>query len=116
MLLLLLFVRAVTLMALNLASLNVRGLRDLSKCAHLLGEHLNLCMNVAVVQETHFTCTEDCWVLEGNIVVCSVFSSRWISIMYHNYQVVVQMNRKIRGIHDRAVDPAGLPCFLLSMS
>ena len=46
-------------MALNLASLNGRGLRDSSKCARLLGELRNLCVDVAAVQETHFTCGAD---------------------------------------------------------
>ena len=46
-------------MTLNVASLNMRGLRDPSKCAHLLGELSNICVNVAAVQETHFTCTGD---------------------------------------------------------
>ena len=35
---------------------------------------------------------------------------RWISMMYHNPQAVVQ------GIRDRAFGPAGLPCLLFSMS
>ena len=50
-------------MALNLASLNVRGLRDSSKCARLLGELRNLCVDVTAVQETQFTCGADvgCW-------------------------------------------------------
>ena len=34
-------------MALNLASLNVRGQRDSSKCTRLLGEHKNLRVDVA---------------------------------------------------------------------
>ena len=38
-------------------------------CVRLLGELSNLCMTVVAVQETHFTCTEDCQVLEGNFVV-----------------------------------------------
>ena len=62
-------------MTLNVASLNMRGLRDPSKCAHLLGELLNLCVNVAAVQETHFTCTEDCRVLESDLVVFSALGS-----------------------------------------
>ena len=44
-------------MALNVASLNVRGLRDSSKCAHLLGELKNLGVDACMqMQETHFTC------------------------------------------------------------
>ena len=57
-------------MTLNVASLNMRGLRDASKCTRLLGELSNLCVNVAGVQETHFTCREDCRVvLENDLVV-----------------------------------------------
>ena len=63
-------------MALNVASLNARGLRDASKCLHLLAELSNLCVNVAVVQETHFTCEADCRVLENDFVVYSAFGSR----------------------------------------
>ena len=47
------------LMTLNLASLNVRGLRDSRKCTHLLGELKNLRVDVAAVKETHFTCGAD---------------------------------------------------------
>ena len=62
-------------MALNLASLNVRGLRDSSKCARLLRELKNLCVDVAAVQETHFTCDADCRVLENDFNVFSAYSS-----------------------------------------
>ena len=62
-------------MTLNVASLNMRGLRDPSKCAHLLGELSNFCVDIAAVQETHFTCAEDCQVLEGDFVVFSAFAS-----------------------------------------
>ena len=64
------------LMALNLASLNVRGLRDPSKCARLLGELKKLCVDVAAVQETHFTCDADCRVLENDFTVFSAYGSR----------------------------------------
>ena len=64
------------LMALNLAILNVRGLRDSSKCARLLGELKNLGVDVAAVQETHFTCDADCRVLESDFNVFSAYSSR----------------------------------------
>ena len=64
------------LMALNLASLNVRGLRDSSKCACLLGELKNLGVDVAAVQETHFTCDADCRVLESDFDVFSAYGSR----------------------------------------
>ena len=63
-------------MALNVASLNARGLRDASNCVHLLAEISNMCVNVASVQETHFTCETDCRVLESDFVVYSAFNSR----------------------------------------
>ena len=63
-------------MALNVASLNARGLRDASQCAHLLDEFLNLCVPVAAVQETHFTCEADCRVLGNDFVVYSAFGRR----------------------------------------
>ena len=63
-------------MSLNIASLNVRGLRDSSKCARLLGELRNLCVDVAAVQETHFTCNADCRVLENDFNVFSAYGSR----------------------------------------
>ena len=58
-------------MTLNIASLNVRGLRDSSKCACMLGELSNLFVNVA-----HFICAADCWVREDDFVVFSAFGSR----------------------------------------
>ena len=62
-------------MTLNLASLNVRGLRDSSKCARLLAELRNLCVDVAAVQETHFTCGANCRVLKSSFDVFSAYSS-----------------------------------------
>ena len=62
-------------MALNIASLNARGLMDASKCAHLLAELSNLCVDVAAVQETHFICEADCRVLKDDFVVYSAFGS-----------------------------------------
>ena len=62
-------------MTLNVASLNVRGLRDPSKCARLLSELSNLFGNVAAVQGTHFTCTENCRVLGDDFVVFPAFGS-----------------------------------------
>ena len=62
-------------MALNVATLNARGLRDASKCAHLLAELSTLRVNVTAVQETHFTCKMDCRVLEKDFVVYSAFGS-----------------------------------------
>ena len=63
-------------MALNLASLNVTGLRDWSKCTRLLAELKNLGVDVAAVQETHFTCGADCLVLESDFNVFSAYGSR----------------------------------------
>ena len=62
-------------MALNLASLNVRELRDPSRCSRLLGELSNIGVNVAAVQDTHFICAADCQPLEGDFVVFSAFGS-----------------------------------------
>ena len=64
------------LISLNLATLNARGLRDPSKCAHLIGELSNLCINVAAVQETHFIYAADCRVLENDFGVFSAYGSR----------------------------------------
>ena len=64
-------------MALNVASLNVRGLRDASKCAHLLSDLSSLCVDVATVQETHFICKADCRVLKDDFVVYSAFGSHF---------------------------------------
>ena len=63
-------------MALNLATLNVRGLRDSSKCTRLLCELKNLCVDVTEVQETHFTCGANCRVLESEFNVFSAYDSR----------------------------------------
>ena len=60
-------------MALNFAMLNVRGLRDSSKCVHLLAELLNLSVYVAAVQVIHFICLADYWVLENDFVDFSTF-------------------------------------------
>ena len=81
-------------MILNVASLNVRGLRDPSKCVYLL-ELLNLCVNVAAVQETHFICAEDCRVLECDFVVFAVFGSSCsagVSLLVgHNLNAIVNL-------------------------
>ena len=63
-------------MTLNLASLNVRELRDSSKCTRLLGELKNLGVDVAAVQETHFTCSANRRVLESDFNVFSAYGSR----------------------------------------
>ena len=62
-------------MTLNLATLNVRGLRDPSKCMHLLGELKNLRVDVAAVQKTHFICDANCRVLESDLDVFTAYSS-----------------------------------------
>ena len=64
------------LMALNLDTLNVRGLRDSSKCACLLAELMNLRVNAPAMQETHFICTADYRVLENDFNVFSAYGSR----------------------------------------
>ena len=63
-------------MALNITTLNVWGLRDPSKCAHLVVELKKLGEDVAAVQETHFTCSVDCHVLESDFNVFSAYGSR----------------------------------------
>ena len=63
-------------MALDLAMLNARGLRDPSKCSSLLVELSKFNLNAATVQETHFTCTADCRLLEDDYVVFSEYGSR----------------------------------------
>ena len=63
-------------MALNIASLNVRGLRDSSKCTRLLAELKNIGVDVGAVQETHCTCGADCRVLESDFNVFSAYGSR----------------------------------------
>ena len=82
-------------MTLNVASLNARRLRDPSKCACLLGELSNLCLNDAAVQETHFTCAGDCWVLEDDFVVFSAFGSHCsagISLLVgHSFNEIVNL-------------------------
>ena len=64
------------LMVPNLATLNARGLRGPSKCACLLGELSNFSVDVAVEQETRFTCDMDCQVLKDDYVVLSAYGSR----------------------------------------
>ena len=59
------------LMALNLTTLNVRGLRNSSKCARLLAAIKNLSVDVAAVQETHSICAADSRVLESDFNVFS---------------------------------------------
>ena len=54
----------------------MRGLRDSSKCTRLLAELKNLGVDVAAVQETHFTCGADCRVLESDFNVFSAYGSR----------------------------------------
>ena len=63
-------------MTLNFATLNVRGMKESSKCACLLGELSNHRMNIVVVQETNFICAVDCRVLENDFAVFSAYCSR----------------------------------------
>ena len=62
-------------MALNLATLNSKGLKDPSKCVRLLDKLLNLSVDVTAVQETQFTYAADCRVLEDDYVVLSAYGS-----------------------------------------
>ena len=50
-------------MTLNVASVNMRALRDPSKYARLLGELSNLCVVVVTGQKTNFICAADSQVL-----------------------------------------------------
>ena len=63
------------LMALNFATLNVRGLRNSNKCARLLADSKPQRI-VAAVQETHFICAADSRVLENDFNVFSAYGSR----------------------------------------
>ena len=63
-------------MLLNIASLNVRGLKESRKCTRLLAELKTLGVDVAAVQETHFTRGAECWVLESDFKVFSAYGSR----------------------------------------
>ena len=90
----------------NVASLNVRGLRDPSKCARLLGELSNLCVDVmTAVQGTHFICAEDCRVLKDDLVVFSAFGSHCSAgvspLVGHSLNAIV--NLIFAGDRDRLV-------------
>ena len=63
-------------MTVNLASLNVRGLRGSRKRTRLLGELKTLGVDAPAVQETHFTCGADCRALENDFNVFSAYGSR----------------------------------------
>ena len=63
-------------MAVILANLNVRGLRDPNKCTRLLGELSNIGVDVTAMQETRFTCVEDCRVMTDDFVVFSASGNR----------------------------------------
>ena len=82
-------------MTLNIASLKVRGLRDRSKCACLLGELENLRVNVSAVQETHLIGAADCRVMQSDFVVFSAFSSRCsagVSLLVgHSHDAIVNL-------------------------
>ena len=54
----------------------MRGLKDSSKCTRLVAELKKLGVDVAAVQETHFTCSADCRVLESDFNVFSAYGSR----------------------------------------
>ena len=63
-------------MTLNVASVNMRGLRDPSKCAYLLGELSNILVHFVAVQETHFICAAESRVLERDFFFFSAYGSR----------------------------------------
>lgn len=50
-------------MSLKIAGLNARGLRDRSKAVRLLRDLLSFSVDVAAIQEKHFTCVVDARVL-----------------------------------------------------
>ena len=79
-------------MTLKVASLKARGLRDPNKCVRLLGKLLNLSVDINAVQETHFTYTEDCRVLEDDFVVFSAFGS------HYSTEVSLQVGRSLNAI------------------
>ena len=54
----------------------MRGVRDPGKRTRLLGELKTLGVDVAAVQETYFTCSADCRVLESDCNVFSAYGSR----------------------------------------
>ena len=60
-------------MTLKFARVNMKGLRDPSKCENLVGGLSNHCENVVAVQETHFICAADSRMLEND---CRLFSIR----------------------------------------
>ena len=53
-------------MALNIACLNVDGLRNLGKAARLLQDLLYLDVDLAVIEETHFIEARDARVLSDD--------------------------------------------------
>ena len=55
--------------------MNAWGLKDPSKCVHLLGELSIISVDVTAVQEIHFICPADCRVLGDDSVILSAFSS-----------------------------------------
>lgn len=61
------------MMAIKLASLNVRGLRDRDKTVHLLCDLLSFGVDVAVIQQTHCVCDIDSRELSGDSVVYSAY-------------------------------------------
>ena len=52
------------------------GIEGSGKCTRLLGELKTLGVDLAAVQETHFTCGADCRVLESDFNVFSAYGSR----------------------------------------
>ena len=69
---------------LNLATLNVRGLRNSSKAARVLADLVDLGVDIAALEETHFICRGDERVLDGDYFVVSSYGdhlSRGVSLL-----------------------------------
>lgn len=58
-------------MALNIANLNARGLRDRSKAARLFRDPFSFWIDVDAIEETHFVCEIDDRVLSSDFVFYS---------------------------------------------
>ena len=67
---------------LNLACINVKLLRDLSKCSRLFDELSNFFVGIGAVQETHFICVADGRVLKNDFVVHSAFGDRSCAVVF----------------------------------
>ena len=69
---------------LNLATLNTAGLRNSSKAARILADLVDLHVDIAALEETHFICRGDERVLDGDYFVVSSYGdllSRGVSLL-----------------------------------